>query len=45
VSEDGDAFGPLEVFFEDPLGDGVDMPAFITFPSTKVSSHSIRITK
>lgn len=35
IAKDGDAFGPLEVFFKDPLGDGVEIPAFITFPSLK----------
>ena len=35
IAADGDAFQPLEAFFENPLGDNVDIPVFITFPSTK----------
>jgi hypothetical protein len=36
VDEHDDAFVPLDAFFKDPLGRGTEIPAFITFPSTKV---------
>ena len=26
IAKDGDPFGPIETFFENPLGDGVDIP-------------------
>ena len=35
IAADGDAFQPIEAFFSNPLGDNVDIPVFITFPSTK----------
>ena len=37
VNEEGDSFPPLERFFESPLDPNNDIPAFITFPSLKVS--------
>lgn len=36
VDTNNDSFGPLERYFKDPLREGVDVPAFITFPSLKV---------
>jgi all-trans-retinol 13,14-reductase len=38
VDSEGDAFPPLAKYFEDPLGDDSELPAFITFPSLKVCS-------
>lgn len=36
IDRDGDAFGPLEQFFSNPLQENGPTPAFITFPSLKV---------
>ena len=36
VDEDGDAFPPLEKFFNSPLERDTEIPVFITFPSLKV---------
>ena len=35
VDQTGDAFGPLEAYFDNPLGTEDQLPAFITFPSIK----------
>lgn len=32
---DNDIFGPMRKYFSNPMGVGMDMPAFITFPSCK----------
>lgn len=36
VDKDGDAFGPMEQYFNNPLETNGPIPAFITFPSLKV---------
>lgn len=41
VNEDGDSFPALERFFEFPLDPRNDIPAFITFPSLKVSTYRV----
>eukprot|EP01039_Chlorochromonas_danica_P000945 gene945-1027_t len=38
VDASGDLFGPMDKYFEDPLGPETQVPAFITFPSLKDSS-------
>ena len=35
VDDEGDAFGPLRAYFDNPLGTNDQLPAFITFPSIK----------
>lgn len=41
IDHDGDAFGPLEQFFSNPLQENGPTPAFITFPSLKVCSCAV----
>jgi hypothetical protein len=41
INDDGDAFGCIEDYFEDPLREGAPIPAFITFPSLKVWCHGV----
>ncbi len=40
VDDDNDAFPMINKYFEDPLGDDVIIPAFITFPSVKENNSS-----
>jgi hypothetical protein len=39
VDSSGDTFGPLDEYFADPLKTDCPTPAFITFPSMKVSQR------
>lgn len=43
VNEEGDAFPDMEAFFANPLGEKTRIPAFITFPSTKVGHIHINL--
>ena len=45
VNDQGDAFGPLNDYFENPLKTQDQLPAFITFPSIKDQNFNKFLTR